>query len=114
MMVINEERKYLFEKLHFHNVFPIGDFDGNVFISTCTNGGRNVLDNLLYPPDCAVVIAMHHTHRDPAHWEVPNDFHPEHFLPEAVESRSPYAYIPFSGGFRGCIGEDENFKPNNK
>ncbi len=43
-------------------------------------------------------------HRHPAYWERPEEFYPEHFAEEAVASRHPYAYIPFGGGPRTCIG----------
>lgn len=43
-------------------------------------------------------------HYDSLHWENPTHFHPDHFLPEIVAERHQYAYVPFSAGPRGCIG----------
>jgi cytochrome P450 len=41
-------------------------------------------------------------HRHPDRWEKPDQFYPEHFLPEAEKRRHNYAYIPF--GRRRCAG----------
>jgi cytochrome P450 len=42
------------------------------------------------------------THRDPAIWEHPHDFHPERFA--RGRTTPPMSYVPFGGGPRACIG----------
>jgi cytochrome P450 len=44
------------------------------------------------------------THRHPDFWDRPDEFDPERFAPERTASRHPYAYFPFGGGQRLCIG----------
>ena len=44
-------------------------------------------------------------HRNPLYWENPEAFDPGRFAPEQAERRPHYAYFPFSGGPRGCIGK---------
>ena len=44
-------------------------------------------------------------HRNSEFWEKPEAFHPEHFSTENVKKRPKYAYLPFGGGQRKCIGE---------
>jgi len=43
-------------------------------------------------------------HRDPEHWEHPDEFYPEHFEKEAKANRNPYAFQAFGQGPRACIG----------
>jgi len=43
-------------------------------------------------------------HRDPRWWEQPEVFEPERWLTE-TPNRPRYAYFPFGGGPRQCIGE---------
>ena len=50
-------------------------------------------------------IPIYAIHRHPDFWEHPNEFYPEHFLPEAVKQRDKFAYMPFSLGQHRCIGE---------
>jgi cytochrome P450 len=44
------------------------------------------------------------THRHPAYWEEPDQFRPERFLPGRAADRPKFAYFPFGGGPRVCIG----------
>ncbi len=44
------------------------------------------------------------THRHPAFWDDPERFDPERFSPELEQVRHPFAYFPFGGGPRVCIG----------
>ncbi|PSN35347.1 Cytochrome P450 4c21 [Blattella germanica] len=59
----------------------------------------------LHPTGTNLEIPIHHIHMDPEVYPNPEDFNPDHFLPEKVVNRHPYAYIPFSAGPRNCIGQ---------
>lgn len=56
------------------------------------------------PAGSIVIICHHKTARHPAHWENPDRFDPEHFAPERTAARSRFAFVPFGGGPRHCIG----------
>jgi len=45
-------------------------------------------------------------HHHPGFWENPEGFDPLRFTPERTVGRPPYAYFPFGGGPRLCIGRD--------
>jgi cytochrome P450 len=53
------------------------------------------------PPGIHVVPCIYLTHRRADLWEDPTAFRPERFLDGAPE---PYAFIPFGGGRRRCLG----------
>ncbi|MCC7157707.1 MAG: cytochrome P450 [Bryobacterales bacterium] len=56
-------------------------------------------------PGAIFVASQWVTHRNPKYWPDPERFDPERFRPEAREGRHKFAYFPFGGGPRVCIGE---------
>lgn len=56
------------------------------------------------PAGSVVLISPYVTHRHPDFWENPEGFDPERFAPGAEAARPRYAYFPFGGGPRICIG----------
>ena len=57
------------------------------------------------PAGAIVSISPYVTHRDPALWENPEGFDPDRFSLERAAGRPHYAYFPFGGGPRQCIGK---------
>jgi cytochrome P450 len=57
------------------------------------------------PAGAIVLISPYVMHRHPAYWERPALFEPERFAPERAAGRPNYAYFPFGGGPRQCIGK---------
>jgi cytochrome P450 len=51
-----------------------------------------------------VMLSQWLAHRHPAFWENPERFEPERFSSERAAGRSRYAFFPFGGGPRMCIG----------
>jgi len=56
------------------------------------------------PPGSVVYVSPYLTHRKREYWDRPDEFYPEHFTPDRASSRPKYAYFPFGGGPRQCIG----------
>ena len=51
-----------------------------------------------------MLLSPYVTHRRSDIWDNPEGFDPEWFTPERVAERPRYAYFPFGGGPRQCIG----------
>jgi cytochrome P450 len=51
-----------------------------------------------------LLLSQYLTHRHPAFWDRPEEFDPDRFLPERSGGRPRFAYFPFGGGPRQCIG----------
>ncbi len=56
------------------------------------------------PKGAYVVLLPYATHRHPDFWERPDVFDPERFEPVRAAQRHRFAYFPFGGGPRLCIG----------
>ncbi|MFW6098218.1 MAG: cytochrome P450, partial [Chloroflexota bacterium] len=56
------------------------------------------------PAESAVTLSPYLTHRHPDFWVDPERFNPERFRAEHQAERPRFAYMPFGGGPRQCIG----------
>jgi len=55
-------------------------------------------------PGARVHIPIYALHRNTRLWPNPNAFDPDRFAPELAKTYSRYAFMPFGGGLRICIG----------
>jgi cytochrome P450 len=60
------------------------------------------LDGHGLPVGERLIYSIYLTHRDPARWENPDQFSPERFA--RGHNQPPFAYVPFGGGPRACMG----------
>ena len=58
------------------------------------------------PAGAPVAVSQYVTHRHPDFWENPEAFDPERFTPARSAGRPHFAYFPFGGGPRQCIGNN--------
>jgi cytochrome P450 len=52
-----------------------------------------------------LLLSPYVLHHHPAFWEHPERFDPERFMPERAAGRPRFAYFPFGGGPRRCMGQ---------
>jgi cytochrome P450 len=63
------------------------------------------LNGHVIPARSLVMVSQYVMHRDPRFFRDPERFDPERFTPQAKTERQPFAYFPFGGGPRRCMGE---------
>jgi cytochrome P450 len=66
----------------------------------------DVIGGFRIPKGVNIFLSPYITHRHPEFWENPEGFDPERFSPERSAGRPRYAYLPFGGGPRQCIGNN--------
>ncbi len=64
------------------------------------------INGYLIPKNSIITVGAFMIHRHPEFWENPDEFNPDNFLPEKVNQRPKFAYFPFGGGKRICIGQN--------
>ncbi|MET0405348.1 MAG: cytochrome P450 [Cystobacter sp.] len=65
---------------------------------------EDVVGGYRIPKGDLVLLVPYVTHRHPDFWSEPERFEPTRFLPENSKQRPRWAYLPFGGGQRQCIG----------
>jgi cytochrome P450 len=64
----------------------------------------DVIDGFEIAAGSTVLTSQFVTHRSARHWDRPTEFDPGRFEPARVAERSRFAYFPFGGGPRQCMG----------
>uniref|UniRef100_UPI00358E5293 thromboxane-A synthase isoform X2 n=1 Tax=Myxine glutinosa TaxID=7769 RepID=UPI00358E5293 len=63
-----------------------------------------VVEGQFIPANMCIEVPVAVLHYDPRFWHDPMKYDPERFTTEAKAARHPFAYLPFGGGPRICIG----------
>ncbi|XP_038609181.1 cytochrome P450 2J2 [Tachyglossus aculeatus] len=84
------------EVLRMGNIVPL-----NVPRET---GAHTTVGGYHLPKGTVVVTNLTALHRDPAEWETPDKFNPQHFLDNG-QLKKKESFLPFSMGKRMCLGE---------
>jgi len=79
-------------------LYPPAPIIARVTTQPFTLAGRRV------PVGSMIYVPIYALHRHTALWDRPEAFDPERFAPEPSKARHRYAYLPFGGGPRICIG----------
>jgi cytochrome P450 len=77
-------------------LYPPASAFGRRAIERCEIGGYSI------PAGAGIIISPYVVHRNPRFYPRPNAFEPERFL---TGERPEFAYVPFGGGARRCIGD---------
>lgn len=81
-------------------LFPPAWMTGRIVARDTHLGGFDL------PEGTALMVSPWVNHRDSRHFDAPDHFQTDRWLDSALEQRLPrYAFFPFGGGSRRCIGE---------
>jgi cytochrome P450 len=67
--------------------------------------GDFALGEFQIPGESICIVSPYVVQRDARWFPHPDKFDPERWTPEVREARPKFAYFPFGGGARACIGE---------
>ena len=62
------------------------------------------IGDVAIPRGSTVVVFVYGAHHAPRYWENPESFDPERFTKAKEKTHTPFTYLPFGAGPRGCIG----------
>jgi cytochrome P450 len=74
------------------------------WLTARTASDNDELGGYKIPAGALILLSPYVTHRHPACWEEPERFDPDRFMPGRAAARPAFAYFPFGGGPRRCIG----------
>jgi cytochrome P450 len=65
---------------------------------------RDEIDGFVIPAGAKVAFSPYVMHHHPRYWDRPGEFDPGRFSADQTATRPHYAYLPFGGGPRRCVG----------
>ena len=60
--------------------------------------------DIAIPGGSTVIVHVYGAHHAPRYWQDPETFDPERFAKANQKQPTPFTYLPFGAGPRGCIG----------
>ena len=81
-------------------LYPPNRSVGREALNDCEIGNYHV------PAGTQLLMSQWVVHRDSRYFDSPEEFRPERWTPEFMSQLPKYAYFPFGGGPRVCIGQD--------
>ena len=77
-----------------------------IFVTNRQALQADVVCGFSIPAGAVISLSPYAVQRDRRFWQDPEKFDPERFSPQASGKRPRFAYFPFGGGPRQCIGKD--------
>ncbi len=71
-----------------------------------TNIEPDQIGGYFIPKNYVLLIPVYTVHHNPAIWPEPYKFNPDRFKKETIKDKHRFAYFPFGGGPRQCIGNN--------